>query len=1798
MDIRNAAIGALALVVLVLAVLLGQELRTPEDRAPDPVPAEIDRVPVAAIDVAVDREDLRSVEILFDRPLGDGRVGDVLERDPASLVPRVSGRWAWAAANVLRFTASGRLTPAMRYELELHPGLLVAEGQTYTGERRFEFQTDAFQVERVDVHEESAPDGVGRVVLRGEVRFNYAVEPEDLAPRLVLVDPEQPDDRIPVELETTYATTAVGWRSAPVRKGLTERVLHLSVRGDLTSHSGNVPLPADYTRSIALGSREVLVVRAVAGHPGSRESTLEVTLSSGVDPVTAAAHVSVTPAVEYRLASDRNVLRLRGAFRPGGRYELELSAGLRAEDGAALAQTHRETLTLADLPESVAFVGDGMFLSAQGARRIAIDTVNVDALTLTIDRVYRNNILYLVQQREHQVFSGSGWGEVSRVFGDRIAEKKLVVSGARNEPVRTTLELDAYVKGEEPGFYRVAVGRPGTWRTEQRWLLVSDLGIVAKRGRGDLLAWVSSFDDLRPKAGVKVRVISDQNQPVAEGRTDARGLLHLKGLEERFEAHPPAYVIAERGDDWSLLVLDRTRIETAGLDVGGAPAATAGYEAFLYGERDLYRPGETARGLAVLRDRSLEVPPPMPLVLRHRDPAGQERGRRRLTLGSAGLVEFEHEISEIARTGRHSLELLVGDVVVGSWRFQVEEFVPDRIRVSVIPPGEAVPTSPGNPLRYAVESAYLFGSPAAGLAVETEVRLEAAEFEPPGHPGFSFANPDRKFSGRRLLVREGVLDASGRSEFETEMPQGLEVPSSLAAVVTARVQEQGGRGVAARLRLPVHPYPRYVGLRRIGKGHPEPGTTVGFDWVSVAPDGSEAQAGALRAELFRDEWQTVLRRTPAGTWRYESALDARLVETQALATGATGRFEFTPAEYGRYRVVVTDRDSGASARVQFYASGWGFAPWAVENPGRVELDLEKEDYAPGERAVIQVRAPFSGRLLLTVERDGVLHTEVHDLAENTARVELLVRATWRPNVYVTATLVRAADALEPGAVGRAFGATPLYVDRIAHRLAVAIEAPEEVRPRGPLTLRVRTAPRGRVTIAAVDEGVLQLVAQDTPDPFEHFYRKRALGVSAHDIFAFLMPELEAGSAVGGGRDAARSQFLRTEGIRRVVPVAFWSGVLEADGRGVATASFEVPEFQGALRVMAVAHEGSNFGAASLPVRVRDPLVLLPTFPRFLSTHERVEIPVTLRNDTGAPGTFAVQLDVTGPVSLSGDARRTVDIEEGTEQTVVFALETAETLGEVVLELHAEGRGEVARARTILGLRPDLPAKTLEAAGSLEGDSLVLAADGAGALRSEGLQRQLRLASTPLVTLYGKLRDLLDYPYGCLEQTVSRAFPLVYVGDLARELEPALFEEHDPDGLVAVAIDRIASMQLADGGFSLWPRGRDAIPWVSVYAAHFLAEAARAGHAAEPTLGRALAWVAREAVAKERMSGPELERAVYALYVLARAGRAERASMDFVRERHADRLTSASRVLLGAAFAAAGDPVLLDELARRVTDAEIVRRQTGGNFSSTVRDRALLLLALQDAAPEDARIPGLASQLGRDALGRRWNTQETSIALLALGQLHGAAADADYTGAVFVEGNEIARFDSETTILRDLPRQGALEIRLDPGGTGRPYYSLWVRGTPTDAAFSPEAEGLEIERTFLDRDGKPLAEASVAQGDLVVARIRVRSTAGRVENLVVQNWLPAGFEVENPRLETSEQREWADANLPIAYVDVRDDRVLLFAELPDAAWRTGYALLRAVIPGRFRLPPVQVEAMYEPGLRATGPRGSFEVRRRP
>ncbi|GFK92898.1 putative lipoprotein YfhM [Fundidesulfovibrio magnetotacticus] len=1774
---------------------------TPKAEAPKSDPA----APGDAVEVAVFRQNTNrpgEVIVSFTRPVGEAESSGPLVQAPFRIEPDVPGVWHWAGPYILRFTSQDKkgVDPARTYTFTAVPEAILPKGGKLGGRTQFTVRPAPLAVHRFSAEPDPVPGKPGVYVVRGSVSFSRQMQPREMEKALRLVDPRLgPDKPVPLHilLDQEGTSPVVRFESDPVQADDKTRMFTLLVDKDATRSDEGFVL--DQTQAYAFP-----VVHASAlkpRDPGAWEEYrkgFRLNFSAKVDPDALREQARFEPPLEgVSFSRDEEGLWVSGNFRYGVRYALVLPPGFAAVDGAKLEREARVPLAVPDQKPTARFANPGVFLPKSGAGKVALETVNLKAAKLRVERVFRNNIFFALNYYGEQAFDDDGgYGDVLPYLGDAVAEEDFKFPAPRNQAVSTPVDLTRLVKGTEPGLYRLTVAQEdGESSPAQRWMLVTDLGVAAKRGRDDLLVWVSSFKDVSSVAGARVKVISNRNQVLVQGVTDAKGVWRAKGLAALPEGTEPYMISVEKDADYAFLLFDRFGTDMTGLDVSGVEVAQAGYQAFTWGERDIYRPGETVRGVTAVRDPKLKTPPPMPLKLVWSDPQGREAAVETLRTDAQGLASFARAMPSHAPTGAWTLDVLAGEEPIGQYRFQVEDFQPDRIAVTVLPQVERA--GPGQELAFGVRADYLFGAPAAGLPGEASVVLTAAPFTPKGFEAYAFGTSERAFENVNLLRQEIQTDAEGKAALSAAIPQGLKPPAALMAVVTARVSEHAGRGVGSRVKIPVDAYQAYPGLKRPAEQGLAPGTPHAFEYVVVDPQGKEAQPKALVAELYEDRWQTVLRRAEEGTgYKYETKRDSRLVERRRLENpGAKGEVTFTPPKYGSYRLSLTDPDTGAACQITFWAAGDGYNPWAMENPARLELVPAKTDHAVGETARLQVRAPFPGRLLVTVESTEVLDHYVVDLPENTGEVSIPIKAGYAPNVYVTGMLARKGADVLPGQAGRAFGAVSLGVAREAGRMEVSLEAPARMEPHKPLTVTAKADPGAMVTLAVVDEGILQLVAQKTPDPWAVFYARRALEVRSFDTFALLLPEVKAlaRKAPAGGDDASR--FLRTESPQGERSVAFWSGPLKADARGIVRFTVDVPAFQGALRVMAVAAGGARFGSAQHFVRVRSPLALLPTFPRFAQLGESMRLPVTVRNDTGQDGEFQVSLQATGALRSVDQPRREA-IAAGKDKTVFFGVKASDAEGLASLAFLAEGGGFKAEARTELLVRSPLPAVSRIRQGVTEGSATEFpAAEDQGFLVGT-VQRTLRVGRFPLVRFAGKLESLLGYPYGCLEQTVSRAFPLVYLSALARELEPRALEKGSPEAMVQQGVSRALAMQLPSGGFGMWPGAEKEQPWAGVWATHFLVEASRAGHQVpEKALSLALGNLGSQV--KRRHQGGQLKTQAYALYVLALAGKPDRGVMDSLAAKPKDgpALPADAKALLAAAYAATGNAKAAEGQLAGLGAPEAAP-PADDLFDSPLRAQALTLAALTDVNPSSQATAQAARDLTRGLEARpALSTQEAGMAFMALGKLYARqAALPACQGELKASGTGVARIDTaRTSLLRDLPA-GPLTLALPGCAPGSAFYSLDDRGIPATASHKALAAGLELKREFLDRDGKPLDMARLPSGTLVAVKVSVRSTSGPLRHVAVSQLLPPGLDVQNPRIDTADRLPWMEKIAPVGYSDYRADRVNVFLDLEGGEWADTYTLCRAVIPGSYTLPPVRAEAMYFPEIAAQTELGALTV----
>lgn len=1732
----------------------------------------------------------------------DDKVNVPIDTMAINFEPAIPGLFKWISKRRLRFFPDEPLRPSTGYTVEILPEMCTQKDTYLDSERKYKFHTPRFKVADTQISFSFKDRELKQPVMIATIEFNYPVNPEQLKENLTLyLGKDATGRKLDYVIETKKPAETIVVVSESVKRQEKGMDFSLKVADGFAGIGCGLGILGDFVTSKSLGKPEPLRLSSIYANQSGREAWITIRFSELVDAKGAEEFIVVKPKVDYRIEQSGRYLHLKGKFRPGRSYNVTIKKGLAAKNFSTLQKEFFQQVHIESLKPSIVFTDKGIYLPKKGNRLLGVETININSIQIEITKIFINNIVYFLNIASGYYYDFE-YTPGARFLGKRIYREELDIEAEMNEPVVTSIDLGKFIDEKHQGVFRIMVRDANRrWRNDSKWVMATDLGLVAHKGEDELMVWINSLSTLAPYSNVDVTLLSRSNQVIASGTTELNGMVILSNLKSNYEEFEPFVITAQRGEDFTYLKFADCKLSTADYDIGGRPHLLDGYEAFLYTERGVYRPGEAVNITAIMRGKNVVLPTSFPVKLELKSPDNRIFQELRGTIGGGGACEFRIAIPSYAQTGRYEAKLiLTEDQEIGRVNFNVEEFVPDRIKVTVSTDKQAYRT--GETSKIEVKAINLFGPPASGRKVEAQCEIKSLPFTSPKYKSYAFGDSKRKFEKKQIKLGEAKLDTAGKHQFELEIPDPIKPPSALRGVIMATVSESGGRAVSAYKGIDIHPYPLYIGLRRDGEGYAEIGKEVVFQYVVVDPDGNQIKPDALRVAIYKVIWHSILKRDSRGHYRYVSERSEEEITSYALKPAMSqGQISFKSESYGQYIVKLTHPSSSMSTSISFYASGWGYAPWAMTHPDRLELELDQKSYKPGSKAKVLVKAPFSGKLILCVEREKVLYYTIEQMQENTASIELPVETFYVPNVYVTATLIRSIESLEKHAPARAFGITPLMVDCSTNYLRVELDTPNEIRPKKTLNVWVKlksSVKDAYVTIAAVDEGICQLTDFKTPNPFDFFYAKKRLQTSAYDIYNYILPELEVSSTsshVAGDRlEGVRKRHLTPVDVRRVKPVSLWSGIVHLDSNNKGKVSFEIPEFNGSLRLMAVAFDGSSFGSVAKNVSVRGPIVITPTFPRFVAGEDQFTIPISVFNSTGRVASFKISLETKGPLDILGNRIQTLKIENKAEETAFFQAKAKKGMGKIQIKANASGGDEKAETELEIPLRPPVPPITLSGSGIITPDkaaSLKLPSDWIVGTESN----QLTLSAFPAVKFAGSLQYLLRYPYGCIEQTTSRCFPLLYFGDLAKLSAPGMFLGNTPDYYVEEGIQKLQAMQLPSGGFSYWPNTSHESKWGSIYAAHFLVEARKAGYSVSPRIySRMLRYLKKLARTTFRDSY-QLADKVYALYVLAVAGKPDRSTMIYSKNNRLEDMTAASRFQLAGAFGFAGDMKTAKSLLPVNIQPQNIPRETGGHFDSSVRSNAIILDILSELAPNNTSIPVLVESLTESAKTGRWyTTQENAFAFLALGKVMKKKREDNFTGVITLNGEKYETFGMESKVVTDSKLSGKT-IKMSIEGKGTCYYYWQASGLKASADIQEFDQGIKVRRTFLDRDGRSLNYQQIKQGDLIIAEISMTALDKQLENVIIADLLPAGFEIENPRLESRADVSWIkEQSYNPDYMDLRDDRLLLFVKLPEREERLFYYALRAVTAGEFVLPPIKAEAMYDPVYTSVSSSGVVKV----
>ncbi|MBN1446682.1 MAG: alpha-2-macroglobulin family protein [Bacteroidetes bacterium] len=1725
--------------------------------------------------------------------------------------PAIPGRFKWTSARRLLFSPDVPLEAIQEYEAEVTDAVLFATGYDPDFET-FTFHTPDFDAVKADVFWTHIPHQYYTVTVQANLHFNYAVQPDLLREHLeVLCDGEEIAD---IRIVSDRAAEVMAIALGEVKQKDAEQLFTIRVREGLHSVVGKKPLQDTREFRTALPPITQLAVTGVASGYDGNTGWIEVATTQMIDEEKLGDYVRVDPGRKLEFFVSDNIFRIEGDFGNEQTVDLIVGKGLPGLFGGVLEQEYRRQVSFVDIQPAVNFADRrGRYLMRGGEKNLEVHAVNVDELEIETHQVYANNVLhFLNQHRWYDDDYGYNPNYYVGDFGRELYKETVQVRTGRNWLGKHVVSVDKVLESRHKGIYVIRVSSSeDRWIQDSKIVALSDLALIARVADDQITVFVNGIGNARPVEGVEIAVISSDNQTMFDGRTDANGAVVFNDVRARSEGFVPRLVTAITPDDFNFLDLEDARVETSRFDVGGLIRPSSDYVTFLYGERDLYRPGETANISAIVRTDDIGVVSDVPVILKILSPRGRPFREYKLVLNREGSFVQPVEIPDYALTGVYRVELSTGgDRLIGTSSFSVEEFVPDKIRVRLS--AEERTYRPGDEVHVAVDAEFLFGARAAALPYQADVQLRHRPYRSKAYPKYSFEDHSVQNTRIENVLLEGTLDNDGHADLRYSIPSDIQAGGILEGAVYVSVFDLTGRTVNRVQPFIVHPNSAYIGVKSPGS-YFGVNKQIDFRFVAVDRDDRARKNFAADLRLVRLEWQTVLKKDYSGRYYYASEEKEVLEWEKRVTLNGETPYGVTVRRSGKYELRIAKAGMSTYQKTTFYAYGWATSTassFEVDKEGRVDIVFDKESYRPGENAKVLFLCPFGGRLLITVERNGVYHHQYVDVDKRSVEITLPVKGQYLPNAYVTATLFRPHSVGEnsPFLVGHGFAS--MAVEKSENRLPVTISASEKVKPGTKQTITITTARQRNVyvTLAVVDEGILQISDFRSPDPYETMYARRALAVSAHDLYKFLLPEIvRTSSSTGGGDDmleeAARK---RTNPIttQRFRLFSYWSGIQKSDGNGKVRVTITLPQFNGEARLMAVAYTGGRFGAAERRMKIADDIILEPQVPRLLTAGDSLLMPVTVINTTGKSGKVTVSLKTEGDLAVRSASSATVVVPANGTAQAQFRVAAGRTPGKASLRLSASGIDDVHESFD-LSIRPRVPFSVETRSGPLKNGSTVTMPRADGYVQGT---RDIRLTVSPFpaIRFTRQLRTLVGYPYGCIEQIVSRAFPQLYLEEVLKLAAPEQYRQHNPVYYVNEAIRRVESMQRYDGAMTYWPGGGEKSWWGSVYAAHFLIEARKAKYrVSDQVLSRLLRYVSKEAKSREtydyahrRGSGRTVElkarkEILYSLYVLALAGKADLSTMNYYKSRP-HLLTRDTQYLLAGAYALSGKWSSYHQTIPGLFRAELPERETGRSFDSELRANAVMLNVLLEVDPSNKQIPDILRWItGR--IDNMYSTQETAFVMLALGKAARRSAGGDLSVSVLVDGKKRATYDGKSLAL-GAKELGGGAVTLKAAGSGEVYYYWRAEGVKLHGDIPEVDANMRVRRQYYDyRSGQPLATNAFRQGQLVVCKISLSGEGRSVDNIAVTDLVPACCEIENPRLRPATALGWSITNnLRMEYMDVRDDRIILFTSLDGSGTREFVYLLRVVNAGRFVLPPIGAEAMYDPGFRSYHGAGTVDA----
>ena len=1333
--------------------------------------------------------------------------------------------------------------------------------------------------------------------------------------------------------------------------------------------------------------------------------------------------------------------------------------------------------------------------------------------------------------------------------------------------------------------------------TKDRWavrnIIASNIGLIAKRGNDNtMMVAVTNILNAKPMPGVDLELLDYQKQVLYKGTSDGEGFATFD-LKRK-----PYLLVAKNGAERGYLKLDDgSSLPISRFNVGG-DEVQSGLKGFLYGERGVWRPGDSIYMSFILEDKLKSLPPDHPVEFELHDPNDKLYKRIIQTTAVDGFYSFHTATDASSPTGNWTAKVKVGGAEFEK-NVKIETIMPNRLKIGLTF-GGATELTKGSGEKGTLTAQWLFGGAAQNLKAKIDAFLSPKTTTFKGFEDYIFDDPTLPFTTQTATMFDDKLDADGKATIKTNINVEKQAPGQLSANFLIKVFEPGGNFSIQSMSMPYNVYPGYVGIKT-PKGSDLSGMIFTdkdneIDIADIDTKGKPFEGTrSVELELYKIQWRW---------WWDESGNDLsnftqdkynKLVKAenvQVVNGYAKWNLHINQADWGRYLIRVKDPQTGHSTGKIIYVDWPNWSERLQEtNPTEASMlsfTSDKTSYKVGDEATLTIPTMSDGRALISLENGiKVLKTNWIDTKKGQTRYTFKIEPGMAPNIFVNVTLLQRHSQTLNDLPIRMYGAIPLTVEDPETILKPVISMPDKIRPevKSAITVSEASGKEMTYTIAIVDEGLLDITNYKTPAPHETFYAREALGVKTWDLFDYVIGAygggLEQILSIGGDGTAGTNHNVS---VNRFKPVVKFLGPFKLDKGEKQTHSFTLPQYVGMVKVMVIAGHDGAYGQSDKYVAVKKPLIILATLPRVLGPSEKIQLPVTVFAMENNIKTVNLTVQSQMFSNLAGNNQKTVSFTKTGDQLVTFDLDVKDFVGVGEVKIRAKSGKEISSYDVEMSVRNPNPPITKVLEKELQpGENWNTTYNAVGINGTNKVA--LEVASIPPLNLSKRLDFLIEYPYGCVEQTTSSAFPQLFLDQLL-DLNPRQKAESERN--IKATINRLNGFQLTDGGLSYWPGIGEADEWGSSYAGHFMLAAQDKGYSLP--IGFLEHWKMYEkqkaqtwAPDSHSFYGTDLVQA-YRLYLLALARSPELGAMNRLRE--SPYLSLGARWRLAAAYKLAGQPEIGLQMINGLSLTVKPYYSLYGTYGSDLRDDAMILetLTLLGRPQASAQLRTVAARLSEDDW---YSTQTTAYSLIAIAEYCGKNKTAAKLLFNYQAGAAKANINSTSYLWQNAVAANGGKISLTNNGKNKLYIRLVQSGQPSsgqDVQSIINPDILDMRISYLTLNGKELDPAKLKQGTDFVAQVIIKNPGhrGYYQNMALSQVFPSGWVILNSRL-TGTEDVFASSNYD--YLDIRDDRVYTYFGIPEGKELKYNVMLNAAYAGKYYQPATLCEAMYNKTISA-------------